>query len=65
MSSHWKSTVNLLSGALRELKSDALAGELECAHWFGVDRLVGMRYVGQGSILIIHSLVRDVARQLG
>jgi peptidoglycan/xylan/chitin deacetylase (PgdA/CDA1 family) len=65
MTTHWKPTVKPLSGAMRKLKSDALSGVLACAHWSGVDRLVSMRYGGKGSILMFHSVVKDIARQLG
>ena len=59
------STANALSGSLRELKRAALSGALACSHWSGADRLVAMRYGGQGSILMFHSVVRDIGRQLG
>ena len=58
-------TVNSLSGSLRELKRDALSGTLSIAHMFGVDRLIGLRYRGKGSILMFHSVVGDIDRQLG
>lgn len=58
-------TVNALSGALRELKRDALSGALAFAHRFGVDQLIAMRYGGKGSILMFHSVVGDIDRQLG
>ncbi len=58
-------TVNALSGSLRELKRDSLSGVLSLAHRFGADRLIGMRYRGKGSILMFHSVVGDIDRQLG
>lgn len=58
-------TVNALSGSLRELKRDALSGILSMAHRFGADRLIGLRYRGKGSILMFHSVVGDIDRQLG
>lgn len=65
MPEHSKSTVNILSGSIRKLKRDALAYALACAHWSRLDRLVAMRYGGQGSILMFHSVVRNIHRQLG
>lgn len=38
------STVNALSGSLRELKRDALSGALSFSHRIGVDRLIGLHY---------------------
>ena len=50
---------------MRELKRDALSGALACASWSGFDKLVSTRYGGRGSILMFHSVVRDIRRQLG
>jgi peptidoglycan/xylan/chitin deacetylase (PgdA/CDA1 family) len=60
-----KSTVSSISAALRETKRDALAKALACSHWSGFDRLVNMRFGGQGTILMFHSVVSDISRQLG
>lgn len=65
MPAHSTSTVNALSGALRELKRAALSGALACSHRSGVDRLVAMRNGGKGSILMFHSVVGDIGLQLG
>ena len=65
MSAHSTSTVNTLYGALREFKRAALSGVLACSHRSGAARLVGTRYGGQGCILMFHSVVRDISRQLG
>jgi peptidoglycan/xylan/chitin deacetylase (PgdA/CDA1 family) len=56
---------NALRGALREFKRATLSGALSCAHLAGVDRLVGIRYGGMGSILMFHSVVKDIDQQLG
>jgi peptidoglycan/xylan/chitin deacetylase (PgdA/CDA1 family) len=58
-------TVNVLSCSLRELKRDALSGAFAFSHRFGADRLIGLRYRGKGSILMFHSVVGDIDRQLG
>jgi peptidoglycan/xylan/chitin deacetylase (PgdA/CDA1 family) len=65
MQTHATLMANPLSGSLRELKRAALSGALTCSSWFGADRLVAMRYGGRGSILMFHSVVRDIRRQLG
>lgn len=54
-----------LSGTLREFKRSALSGTLSYAHQSGVDRLVSRRYAGMGSILMFHSVVKDISGQLG
>jgi peptidoglycan/xylan/chitin deacetylase (PgdA/CDA1 family) len=56
---------NALSGTFREFKRSALSGALSYAHLSGVDRLVSRRYAGMGSILMFHSVVKDISRQLG
>jgi len=60
-----KLSVSALSGSLRELKREALSGALSFANRFGIDRLIGLRYRGKGSILMFHSVVGDIDRQLG
>jgi peptidoglycan/xylan/chitin deacetylase (PgdA/CDA1 family) len=59
------STFNTLNGPIRKLKRDAFAYALACAHWSRFDRLVATRYGGGGSILMFHSVVSDIRRQLG
>ena len=62
---HSITKANALSGTLQEFKRATLSGALSCAHLAGVDRLVAMRYVGIGSILMFHSVVKDIDQQLG
>jgi peptidoglycan/xylan/chitin deacetylase (PgdA/CDA1 family) len=64
-SAHLTTKANDLRGTLREFKRAIFSGALSCAHLAGVDRLVAMRYGGMGSILLFHSIVKDIDQQLG
>ena len=64
-SAHLTTKANDLRGTLREFKRAIFSGALSCAHLAGVDRLVAMRYGGIGSILMFHSVVKDIDQQLG
>jgi len=65
ISVHSIKKANALNGTLREFKRSTFSGALSFAHLTGVDRLVAKRYGGMGSILMFHSIVKDIDKQLG
>jgi peptidoglycan/xylan/chitin deacetylase (PgdA/CDA1 family) len=65
MSARSTTTINELSGALRELKRATLSSVLAWSHLSGAADLVARRYGGKGSILMFHSIVKNIEQQLG
>lgn len=55
----------MAAAVLRNLRRGALAGALAVSSATGAHRLVARRFGGRGSILMFHSVVTEIARELG